>query len=101
MSNVTCVYGPQPPGMTRGRCHYGRGTIGVLGSAVPSTGVDGPGLPRAAMTVDNAKRYRVVPVYVPVQLALDLSEDGRAIGVAGVSGAYNVQLSIIEDGVAL
>ncbi len=101
MSNVTCVYGPQPPGMSRGRCHYGRGTIGVLGSDVPDDGVDGPAIPRAAMTVSGSSRYRVIPIRVPIRISLEIGEDGSCIGTAGIETAFAVQLAIIEDGALL
>ena len=52
---MTTSYGATPPGITG--THYGGSSLGVLGSLVPSTGLDGAGYLYAGLSLpaDNAK----------------------------------------------
>lgn len=94
---MSMVYGPQPPGIT-GKMHYGRGTLGILGSAVPTGSII-----RASLNLpaDAGKRYRGFVASWPSLGTLLLAEDGTGSWAGLPDGSHTFSSALYEDGVQL
>lgn len=94
------AYGGDPPGLV-GKYHWGVGSVGVLGSAAPATGAQGPGFwyERLNLPADNdVEFYGAIPS-LPGGVAVDADEAG-GFTATGPDGTFVIPYNFYRMGQA-
>lgn len=94
---MSMLYAPNLPERPD-RMHWGRATLGVLGSDVLAGSIEYASLDLPA---DNAKRFRAFVPTWPVAGTMLLDEDGVMSWSGLADGTYSFAANLIEDGVTL
>lgn len=79
----------------------GDGGLGVLGSSIPSTGANGPGILYSGLSLpaDAGSEFRVVLTSVPAGLTIFVEEDSSFTASAVADGTYVCTYDAYQDGV--
>jgi len=94
---MSMLYAPNLPERPD-RMHWGRATLGVLGSDVLAGSIEYASLDLPA---DNAKRFRAFVPTWPVAGTMLLDEDGVMSWSGLADGTYSFAANLIENGVTL